>query len=136
MNSLSLVKGIGYADYHPDINITRRHDCWIYKSACENLEPRIFDLSARSLGEIIVDGEAVWSDVQWIACFPLSLPIGGERRMRRAAIVVDSNVPINFSLVGASEFLDDFLVRAFAHVADYDQKHDLMESLQGENTWL
>lgn len=136
MNSLSNVATYGYEDSDPDIRITRRHDCWMYREACEKIAPRIFDLSARVVGEVLVDGEKISSEAQWIACFPLCFPAGKGRRMRRCVVVVDSNVAIDQQIPLAAKFLDKFVVDAFAHVTEYDLKHELMESLQGENTWL
>lgn len=136
MNSLSNVATFGYEDSDPDIRITRRHDCWMYREACEKIAPRIFDLSARVVGEVHVDGEKISLEAQWVACFPLCFPAGQGKRMRRCVVVVDSNVAIDQQIPLADKFLDKFVVDAFAHVTEYDLKHELMESLQGENTWL
>jgi NTE family protein len=138
MSSLSNVFTHGFHEAEADRKITRRSDCWIYKKAFASDKPQLFTIPRRGLREDLYKGERIWSGARWVACFPVSLAKAHDegRRMRKCAVVVDSNLPIDESLPLVKDFLQLFMIHAFDEVSQYFLMHDLMDSVQGDNTWI
>jgi len=51
-------------------------------------------------------------------------------------VVVDSNIPVDTSNPLINEFLGLFLSLSYAEVLQYFESNDLMDSVQGDNTWI
>jgi hypothetical protein len=51
-------------------------------------------------------------------------------------LVVDSNMPFDESNPLIEDFKDLFVSHASVEVLQYFEKHDLLDSVQGDNTWI
>lgn len=140
MNSLSTVFTHGYKQGDVDRTATRRADCWIFDKPLKTSKARLYPLQKRLPGDDMYMKERVWPRARWLACFPIpltqQLPEASQRRMRRCVVVVDSNMPINNTQPLVEDFLKMFVSHAFDQVLQYFEKHDLMDSVQGDNTWI
>ena len=140
VNSLSTVFTHGYKEGDVDRTATRRADCWIFDKALKTGKARLYLLNNRVPGDDMYRGERVWPKARWLACFPIPLPQQllemPQRRMRRCVVVVDSNMPIDNTKPLVDDFLKLFVSHAFDQVLQYFEKHDLVDSVQGDNTWI
>jgi len=140
MNSLSTVASHGYKPGDIDRAITRHADCWIFKKALQSKKPQFYPFKTRTSGDALYNGERIWPRARWLVCFPIPLPeLPSEipqRRGRRCVVVVDSNIPVDTSNPLINEFLGLFLSLSYAEVLQYFESNDLMDSVQGDNTWI
>ncbi|MDY1019484.1 patatin-like phospholipase family protein [Pseudomonas coleopterorum] len=140
MNSLSTVFTHGYKPSDVDRAVTRAASSWIFEKALRTNKPQIHFLDTRLPGDDVYQKEHIWAKARWIACFPMILPnpqseMSG-RRIRRFMLVVDSNMPFDESNPLIEDFKDLFVSHASVEVLQYFEKHDLLDSVQGDNTWI
>ncbi|PLP87456.1 hypothetical protein CYD26_21385 [Pseudomonas sp. FFUP_PS_473] len=140
MNSLTTVFTHGYKPGDVDSGITRKAGSWIFEQALRTNKPQIHFLDKRLPGDDVYRKERIWPRARWIACFPMILPNLQpeipERRIRRCMLVVDSNMPLDESNPLIEDFKDLFVSHAFVEVLQYFDRHDLMDLVQGDNTWI
>lgn len=155
MNSLSLVYGAGFADHHPDHQITLP----LSSSAAGTA----WDEGALAMTLPFADDipfharERMWEKVQWFMCIPVTprplLPIApvigrrhkaplcdgvhGERaKIRPIVIIIDGTMAFDESLDNPMVEMVDCLERIQESVVSYLRSKDLDIILQGSNSWL
>ncbi|WP_332769321.1 patatin-like phospholipase family protein [Pseudomonas koreensis] len=155
MNSLTSMFAEGFDFGDPAAKLTRRSDCWIFKPFSEedilahpgvkfsrdcdgNLSWIFHDLGRKAHDSEIFMGERVWRSAKWMACFPIHRPSSQNKRVRQCVIVIESDAYWLGARGGAEaeSKLIDFMNRASQLIKEYDSDFDIMDCVQGENTWL